>query len=111
MASDPPSWRDPSIGCKLPSRSAYHQPSSSSGRPTSERQNVALQTSSDAMSHAIVRIENLSKRYQLGASGTHYGTFREALTRAFTAPFLRRPMPLPAAAESLTLWALRDLSL
>ncbi|HEV3164068.1 MAG TPA: polysaccharide ABC transporter ATP-binding protein [Isosphaeraceae bacterium] len=56
-----------------------------------------------------VRVESLSKRYRLGAREQSYGTFREAITGALSAPvpFLRRKSKSPACAE--VLWALRDV--
>jgi len=38
------------------------------------------------MSDTIIKVENLSKRYRIGAKEEGYKTFREAIIDAFTAP-------------------------
>lgn len=55
----------------------------------------------------IVKAENLSKQYQIGASTTGYATLRESLTNVVRAPFasLRR-----RSASKESVWALRDVS-
>jgi len=55
----------------------------------------------------IVKVENLSKVYQIGAKTASYGTLRESLTNAVRSPFanLRRKN---GGAERI--WALRDVS-
>ncbi|HEV2835606.1 MAG TPA: ABC transporter ATP-binding protein [Pyrinomonadaceae bacterium] len=55
----------------------------------------------------IVKVENLSKVYQIGAKTAGYATLRESLTNALRSPFanLRRKN---ASTESI--WALRDVS-
>src|SRR5215207_2653033 len=56
----------------------------------------------------IIRVEDLSKRYRIGALDPAHATFREAFAKALTAP-LRR---LGGRAESgdQILWALKDVS-
>jgi lipopolysaccharide transport system ATP-binding protein len=61
------------------------------------------------MSMAAIRVEGVSKRYAIGASRAPYGSLRESLTGALTAPFRRRPRSR-TAPESDTLWALQDVS-
>ena len=55
----------------------------------------------------IIRAENLSKRYRLGARQASYTTLRDSLARAARAPLrsLRR-----GRGEAETLWALKDVS-
>lgn len=55
---------------------------------------------------SIVKVENLSKSYQLGGNAAAYSTLRESLTNAVRAPFngLRRQ------SSHETIWALRDVS-
>lgn len=53
----------------------------------------------------IVSVQNLSKRYRIGAVRAQYATLRESLTGALRAPFVRR-----AAETESTLWALDDVS-
>lgn len=59
------------------------------------------------MSDIAIQVENLSKRYRLGAS-EHYRMFRDAMVQALAAPF-RRLREGPSDDER-TLWALRDVS-
>lgn len=56
---------------------------------------------------AIVKVENLSKHYQLGASSAPYATLRESLTDALRSPFaaVRRKRE-----TNESVWALRDVS-
>ena len=52
----------------------------------------------------VIRVENLSKRYTLGAragGAASYDTFREALVRNLKRPFARRPPSAPAALSSV----------
>jgi lipopolysaccharide transport system ATP-binding protein len=53
----------------------------------------------------IVKVEHLSKRYQIGTRAASYATLRESLTNAVRAPFsaLRRE-------KNESVWALRDVS-
>ena len=55
----------------------------------------------------IVKVENLSKQYQIGTRPQGYTTFREALTNAARSPLglLRR-----TNGNSESIWALRDVS-
>jgi lipopolysaccharide transport system ATP-binding protein len=56
----------------------------------------------------ILKVQNLSKEYRLGAARGGYETLRERLTGAVSAP-LRRGREV-RAGEGETLWALRDVS-
>ncbi len=65
------------------------------------------------MSDLAIRVENLGKRYRIGAAQARYKTLRETLTDAAAAPLRRlralaRGQPLEGARN--TIWALRDLS-
>ena len=55
----------------------------------------------------IVKVENLSKQYELGARVAAYATLRESLTNAIRAPFngLRKQ-----DSSTETIWALKDVS-
>ncbi len=55
----------------------------------------------------IVKVENLSKQYELGARVAAYATLRESLTNAIRAPFngLRKQ-----DSPTETIWALKDVS-
>ncbi|MDQ3806459.1 MAG: ABC transporter ATP-binding protein, partial [Acidobacteriota bacterium] len=55
----------------------------------------------------VVRIENVGKRYRLGALHPGYLTFRELIGGALTAPFRR----LRRAEDGQTFWALRGVNL
>ena len=57
------------------------------------------------MTKAIVRVENVSKRYRIGARREAYSTLRDTITDVMRAPFRRNGV---SAAE--TLWALKDVS-
>jgi lipopolysaccharide transport system ATP-binding protein len=65
------------------------------------------------MSDLAIRIENLGKRYRIGAAQARYKTLRETLSGAAAAP-LRRLRSLargqPSEGARNTIWALRDLS-
>ena len=61
---------------------------------------------------AIIRVEDLSKQYRLGADNTYRDTLREVLTDALRAPFRRASngkSSRPAGAGE-TFWALKDVS-
>lgn len=60
------------------------------------------------MSVPAIRVERLSKRYQLGgrAPGYAYRTLRESLMEALARPWRRAPK----GGDSQTLWALNDIS-
>lgn len=61
------------------------------------------------MSKPIIKVENLSKKYQLGARQEAYSTFRESLTGAMKAP-LQRLLRSGSTTEDDTLWALKDIN-
>jgi lipopolysaccharide transport system ATP-binding protein len=65
------------------------------------------------MSETIIKVENLSKQYRIGAK-ERYKTFRETLVDAAKAPFRRisglNPKPQIRNRQSETIWALRDVS-
>src|SRR5262249_42911685 len=54
--------------------------------------------------HPAIRVENLSKRYRLGAARDRHQTLPEAVAEALTLRWLRRRGP------DGELWALRDVS-
>src|SRR5213592_1928737 len=56
----------------------------------------------------IIRVENLSKKYSIGAREAAYETFREALLNAARAPWRRIKGQRRPADE--TIWALKDVS-
>lgn len=56
----------------------------------------------------IVRVENLSKQYRIGAQETSYGTLRESIVEAVRAPFARRRGGNGRVPE--TIWALKNVS-
>lgn len=67
------------------------------------------------MSNPIIKVNNLSKRYRIGAVSPGYKTFREAITQAVTAPFrnfsrLRKLTEFKNGDESDVIWALKDVS-
>ena len=55
---------------------------------------------------AIIKVENMSKQYRLGASRESYPTLRDALAGAFRAPLRRRR---GGRAGNETIWALKDV--
>ncbi len=69
------------------------------------------------MTDIAIRVENLGKRYRIGAQRERYKTLRESLVGAIQAPFRRlRHSTLdtqnsqPATRNSDTIWALQDVS-
>jgi len=56
-----------------------------------------------------IRAEGVGKRYAIGAPRAPYGSLRETVTQALTAPFRRRARGR-SVPESDTLWALQDVS-
>jgi lipopolysaccharide transport system ATP-binding protein len=62
------------------------------------------------MSEPAIRVQNLGKRYDLGARDAGYVTFREALTGFFTNPVRRFKSLSGRAREDETFWALKDVS-
>ncbi len=61
------------------------------------------------MSILAIRAEGVGKRYAIGAPRAPYGSLRETVTQALTAPFRRRARGR-SVPESDTLWALQDVS-
>ena len=61
----------------------------------------------------IIKVENLSKQYRIGAGQAAYATLRESLTNLVSAPF-RRIKSLSngngANPQSNLIWALKDVS-
>lgn len=65
----------------------------------------------------IIRVENLSKQYRIGAQQASYATFRDSFSNAITAPFRHlkklttstdhRP---PTTDHPETIWALKDIN-
>src|SRR6185436_16930178 len=55
----------------------------------------------------IIKVENLSKQYRIGAHREPYGSLRESLARAAKAPFKRLRNGQP---KHNTIWALKDVS-
>lgn len=55
----------------------------------------------------IIRVENLSKEYRIGAREAAYSTFRESLVGAMRAPLNRLRRNGSSAEE--TIWALKDI--
>jgi lipopolysaccharide transport system ATP-binding protein len=58
---------------------------------------------------AIVKVENLSKHYQIGATPAAYATLRESLTNALRRPFSSLRAKFSSEASE-SVWALRDVS-
>jgi lipopolysaccharide transport system ATP-binding protein len=54
---------------------------------------------------AIVRVEDVSKEYRIGARREAYSTLRETMTNAVRAPFKRNGLP-----GTETIWALKNVS-
>ena len=65
------------------------------------------------MNDVAIRIENLGKRYKIGARQESYRTLRETLTGFFTYPFRRRRQAAHGSHRSKgeDFWALKDISL
>jgi len=59
---------------------------------------------------AAIRIQNLSKQYQMGAREKTYDTFREAVTSIFTSPLQRLQRLSGRAGDNEIFWALKDVS-
>src|SRR5688572_854774 len=57
----------------------------------------------------IVRIEGLSKQYQLGSRESAYDTLRESVVEAMRAPFKRLP-GRNGTRNRETIWALKNLN-
>jgi lipopolysaccharide transport system ATP-binding protein len=56
----------------------------------------------------IVRVENLGKRYKIGAPQSSHGTLRDALNSAFRTPLKR--LRRAAGTKEETMWALQEVS-
>src|SRR5438128_4509250 len=61
------------------------------------------------MSQPMIRVENLSKQYQIGAREASYATFRGSLVGAMRAPF-RRIQRNGHSEDEKKIWALKDVS-
>ncbi|MGE0132043.1 MAG: ABC transporter ATP-binding protein [Blastocatellales bacterium] len=57
----------------------------------------------------IIRVENLSKQYVIGARRTPYRTLRDSITEALRSPFMR--FKQDRNSEENKIWALKDVSL
>ena len=62
------------------------------------------------MSSPAIRVENLSKQYQIGARENGYTTFREAISGLVTNPFRRFKSLSGGIANDESFWALKDVS-
>jgi lipopolysaccharide transport system ATP-binding protein len=67
------------------------------------------------MSNPIIRVNNLSKRYRIGAAEKGYKTFREAIMEGLSAPVrnfsrLRGLTRFKNGDEADVIWALKDVS-
>lgn len=60
------------------------------------------------MSDIAIRVENLSKRYRIGAQQEPYKALRDMLTNAIRAPF-RRFGSTKHSSDNSTIWALKDI--
>lgn len=62
------------------------------------------------MSDIAIKVQNLSKQYQLGEHQQgYYKTLRESVMNSLTAPFRRRPSAVRRPLSD-TIWALKDVS-
>lgn len=57
--------------------------------------------------NSVIKVENISKRYQIGGLNPGYATFREFLAGAMITPFRRLRRSYKPSTE--TIWALRDI--
>ncbi|MCS6859893.1 MAG: ABC transporter ATP-binding protein [Abditibacteriales bacterium] len=62
------------------------------------------------MSDIAIRVENLSKRYRIGARQKRPATLRESLQNLVTAPFSYLRSTLRGPSEEEIIWALKDVS-
>ena len=74
----------------------------------------SLLFSKNSMTDTVIKVENLSKQYRIGAK-EGYKTFRESLVDAAKAPFrgiqqLINPQSAIRNPQSETIWALKDVS-
>lgn len=58
----------------------------------------------------VIRIEQLSKRYQIGASQASYSSLRESIMQTAKAPLRRLHHQSGSNTDSNTIWALKDVS-
>ena len=58
----------------------------------------------------VIRVENLSKQYRIGAREVRYKTLREALVNLAAAPYRRLRDRGQRATQSDSVWALNDVS-
>src|SRR4030095_2974414 len=56
----------------------------------------------------IIRVENLSKQYRIGARQEPYGTLRDSLAKAVKAPINR--LRHNGHSDKTTIWELKDVS-
>ena len=71
--------------------------------------NSIRQRSANESRETVIRVENLSKRYRLGAAQARYGSLRDSLGEAARAP-LRRLRTTGVEASPQHIWALKDVS-
>ncbi len=62
------------------------------------------------MSETAIRVQNLGKRYRIGASAVKEGGTLRALGRGLASPFTYLRRSLTQAGSSETVWALKDVS-
>jgi len=62
------------------------------------------------MSHPAIKVENLYKKYTMGAARQSYGTFYDLLTHSIKAPFKRTRKQGGQSEISDQFWALRDIN-
>ncbi len=61
----------------------------------------------------IIRVENLSKQYRIGAQQASYNTLRDSISNAITAPFRnfrKNPQSAIRNPQSDMIWALKDIN-
>lgn len=62
------------------------------------------------MSEISIRVERVSKQYEISAKRKPYRTLRESLIDTCSAPFRRATASARAREEERTIWALKDIS-
>lgn len=62
------------------------------------------------MNDAVIRVENLSKRYRIGKRNEQYGSLRENIMRAGMEPFRRIKYKRSQNQNDDTIWALKNVS-
>lgn len=70
---------------------------------------MSLLFKENTMNQIAVRVENLSKRYQIGAARTRHATLREQLTSGFKSLFHVNGRRAAVRVDN-TFWALKDVS-